>query len=412
MKILLLHQYFRTSDMPGGTRTHELAKRWVAAGHEVEVITGLNLAAEATKKWSHSTVDGISIHWFHSPYAQMMSMTERLRAFFEFAWVADRRAAGLESDFDLVVASSTPLTIALPAVRAAKRLGVPLVFEVRDLWPAVPIALGALNNPAARAGALKLERYAYDNSAHVVALSPGMADGVAAAGYPRSQISIIPNSCDFDMFAVPASDGLQVRADHDWLGDRPLCLYLGTVGPVNGLGWLLDLAHAVRQVDPEVRFWVNGEGSEHGAIRFRAGQEGLLNQTLFVGEDLPKPRVPPMLSAADVAFSVVADVPELNHNSANKVFDALASGTPVVINHEGWQADFIRETGCGLVLDRHDIDGSAKRLVEFLRDRAELERAGEAATKLAHDRFARDDHADQYLRIMEDVVEAGLGNRA
>ena len=404
MNILLLHQYFRTSDMPGGTRTYELARRWVAEGNRVEVITGLNLASEATKQWSHSTVEGISVHWFHSPYSQMMTMTERLRAFFEFAWVADRRAAGLDGDFDLVVASSTPLTIALPAVRAAKRLGVPLVFEVRDLWPEVPIALGALQNPLARTGAKRLERYAYDNAAHVVALSPGMADGVVATGFPRSKVSVIPNSCDFDIFEVSPEEGLKLRAAHDWLGDRPLGLYLGTVGPVNDVGWLLDLAHEVRRLDPETRFWINGEGSEHGAIRFRAGQEDLLNKTVFVGEDLPKPRVPPMLSAADVAFSVVADVPELNHNSANKVFDALASGTPVVINHEGWQADFIRETGCGMVLDRHDIEGSARRLVDFLRDKAELERAGDAAVKLAHERFSRDDHAAQYLEIMNELV--------
>jgi glycosyltransferase involved in cell wall biosynthesis len=101
---------------------------------------------------------------------------------------------------ELVFATSTPLTIAIPAIVASKRQRIPMVFEVRDLWPEVPIAMGALRNPISRWLARKLERVAYRSSARVIALSQGMADGVARVGFPIQRIVVVPNASDISFF--------------------------------------------------------------------------------------------------------------------------------------------------------------------------------------------------------------------
>src|SRR5690606_41784512 len=120
--------------------------------------------------------------------------TARLTALLRFALHDARKAASLRGD--VIFASSTPLTIALPAAYSAWRQRIPMVFEVRALWPAVPIALGILKHPLLVALAKWLETFAYQRSARVVALAPGMADGVVDAGYDARRIAVIPNGCD------------------------------------------------------------------------------------------------------------------------------------------------------------------------------------------------------------------------
>ncbi len=131
MKIVYLHQYFVTPDMPGGTRSYEMGRRLVEAGHEVHMITSDQSGRfDASEGWRITEEAGIRVHWTTVPYGNEMPYGERIKAFFLFAWRSAREAARIGGD--LVFATSTPLTIALPAVYAAKRCGVPMVFEVRD----------------------------------------------------------------------------------------------------------------------------------------------------------------------------------------------------------------------------------------------------------------------------------------
>ena len=205
MKIIYLHQYFNTPQMSGGTRSYEMARRFVAAGHEVHMITSSRERNKNASGWVDEIIDGIHVHWFSVPYSNKMDFKARISAFLKFAIVSGAKAYRVGGD--VIFASSTPLTIALPAVYAAKRLRKAMLFEVRDLWPELPIAVGALKNPFLIKAAKWLERFAYKNADNVIALSPGMAKGVIKSGYPPDKVHIIPNSCDTDLFQVPESEG-------------------------------------------------------------------------------------------------------------------------------------------------------------------------------------------------------------
>ena len=398
MKITYIHQYFHTPSVPGSIRSHEMARRFVERGHEVNLITADRLAPPGSG-WRVSTEAGIRVHWLPVPYSNDMSAQERVRAFYKFAYGAARKANAIKAD--VIFATSTPLTIALPAVWASKRQKVPMVFEIRDLWPELPIAMGALKGRPAIAAAEWLERFAYRNAAHVVALSPGMKDGVVRTGYPAERVHVVPNSSDLALFDVPASVGEAYRAQNAWLGDRPLIVYIGTLGQINGVTYLADLAAKVRAEAPEVRFAVIGGGQTEELIRNRAQELGVLNETFFMPGKVPKNQVPAILSAATFASSLFIDLKEMWDNSANKFFDGLAAGRPVMINYGGWQADILRETGAGLVLHPHDMDAAKDALLRALRDEAWLKDAGEKAHKLARDRFARDVLAEKLVGVLE-----------
>lgn len=412
MHIVYLHQYYTTprSETGGGTRSYELARRLVAAGHEVDVITTDNYPEPSWKRgWRETEDDGIRVHWLPVPYDNRMSYARRMQAFLAFAVGSARKAASLGGD--VVFATSTPLTICLPAIYAAWRARAPMVFEVRDLWPEVPIALGVLKNPAAVWAARRLERLAYARSTQIVALSPGMAQGVLGAGVPPERVHVIPNACDLDLFAPDSASAAQVRSRRPWLGDRPLVVYTGTFGLVNGVGYLVDVAAKVAAIDPAVRFLLVGDGRELEDVKARAAELGVLNGSLFIEGPRPKAEVAKILAAADLATSVVLDVPALWHNSANKFFDGLSSGTAFAVNHEGWQADLIREWEAGLVLDARDTDAAAKAIVTALRTPGWAARAGANARRLAESRFARDDLAAQLEAVLRQALALYAGKK-
>lgn len=397
MRIIYLYQYFNTPAMNGGTFAYEMASRMVRAGHEVHMVT-----ADRSGRgdgWYQTDEAGIQVHWCRVPYSNYMSYPQRIRAFFRFAHSAGRRAAQLEGD--LVYASSPPLTMALPAVYAARTKKLPLIFEVADRWPDVAIAVGALRNPLTIAAAKWLERFAYRHAAHVVAMSPDMKAGVASTGYPADRISVIPNGCDIHRFQVPPALGRQFRAEHPWLGDRPLVVYTGAFGLVNGISYLAQVAAEANRFDPEVRFLAVGAGREDELVRRTAAELGVLNRNFFILPPMPKAEIPRVLSAADLATSTVIDRKPLWANSANKVFDAMAAGRGIVINHGGWMADMIHETGCGLVLPAHDYRTAARELVDLLHDRVRLAGTQLAALRVGRERFDREKLSREMLDVME-----------
>ena len=147
--------------MSGGTRSYEMARRLVSMGHEVTLVTSWRNPSH-NSDWFVTYESGIKVFWLPIPYSNKMGYLRRLYSFFRFAFEASFKACSIDSD--IVFATSTPLTIAIPAVLASRFRGIPMVFEVRDLWPEMPIAIKALTNPLLISLARKLEFWAYRNS--------------------------------------------------------------------------------------------------------------------------------------------------------------------------------------------------------------------------------------------------------
>lgn len=401
MRIVYLHQYFNLPTDSGGTRSYEMGRRLVAAGHEVAMITS-DQSGRFEEGWHITKEAGIKVHWLPVPYSNRMSYPQRIKAFIIFAWCAALRAANIPAD--VVIATSTPLTIALPGVFAARRQRIPMVFEVRDLWPEIPIAVGALNGPMVPA-AKWLERFAYRKSERIIALSPGIKDGIIHTGYPQEKVTVIPNSADLDLFGSSRLAGEQFRSKLEWLQKRPLVLYAGTLGKINGVSYFTKLAADVQKIAPEIRFLVVGDGVEKEKVVKTAKRLAVWNQNFFMEPPVAKQEIPAVLSAASVATSLVINLPEMWHNSANKFFDTLASGTPIAINYQGWQAELIKETGAGIVLSPTVIKQAARDLVDLLQDSKRLHSAGQAARHLAETQFSRDDLATDLEGVLMRAVQ-------
>lgn len=406
MHITYIHQYFNTPAMSGSTRSYEMARRLVAMGHEVNMVTSWR-EADGRKGWFVTDEAGIKVHWLPVPYSNRMGFGKRIRAFFQFALRSAQCAAAL--DADIVFATSTPLTIALPAVYAACRRKVPMVFEVRDLWPEMPIAMGALKSPLQIRSARALESWAYRHAASVVALSPGMKQGVVNTGYPACQVAVIPNSSDNQEFAFDADAAQRFREARSWLGDKPLLIYAGTFGRVNGVGYAVELAKSLLMLGSDCRLLLVGDGAERDAVMHQARVGGVYEQNLFFETKMAKREIPAFFSAATMASNLVIDLPEARANSANKFFDTMASGKPIFLNHGGWMHDLVTAHGCGIAAWGLSVCEVAKDLHQRLHDLDWLNKAGAASRHLAETHFDRDALAQQLEQVLSASVNGKPG---
>lgn len=391
MRILYLHQFFMTRAGGGGTRSYEFARHLVEVGHEVTMVA----AGESR------TVEGIRVVGVGGAYSDYMRATgmsnaRRTVAFGRFA--AGATPAALRAPRpDVVFATSPPLTIALPAIAAGRRHRAPLVFEVRDLWPRAPIEMGALRNPIAQRSAKAVERGVYRAANRVVALSPGIAEGVAAAGVPTQRITLIPNASDLDLFSPDVDPGdLRARLG---LEDAFVAAYFGAMGEANDLTQVVEAATLLRdRGENGVAFVLQGEGKRRAALEHEVRRRELENVHLLPGGD--KESAARLAAAADACLTVFKDVPVLATNSPNKLFDTFAAGRPAIVNTDGWQRELV-ERGAGLFARPGDPADLAAQVLRLRDDPALAKRLGEGGRRLAEEEFDRRLLAERLQKLLE-----------
>jgi len=393
MRILYLHQFFITREGIGGTRSYEFARRFAAGGHEVRMVTAGG---------GRRTVDGIEVVGVRGAYSDYMTATalshpQRIAAFLRFA--AGAALAALRRPRpDVIYATSPPLTMALPGLLASLRHRAPLVFEVRDLWPEAPIQMGALRNPLLRSAARALERLVYRRASAIVALSPGIRDGVLAAGVPEDKVELVPNAADLELFA-PGRDGRALR-DELGLGDRFVCSYFGAMGEANDLTQVIEAAALLRE--REVSFVLLGGGKRRTALEHLARERGADN-VVFMDPVPDKASVARLAAASDACLTIFKDVPVLATNSPNKLFDTFAAGRAAIVNTDGWMRELVEDNDAGLYVRAADPADLAEKVGRLEADRELTERLGRNGRALAEREFDRDLLAGRVTALLERV---------
>jgi glycosyltransferase involved in cell wall biosynthesis len=399
MRILYLHQFFTTRAGVGSTRSYEFARRFVEHGHSVRMVT-----AARQEQGQPSEVDGIEVVTVRGGFGDYVHGTKipyprRALEFLRFAFAASLAVLRGPRP-DVVYATSPPLTVAIPALLARARHRAPLVFEVRDLWPEGPIQMGILTNPLLVRLARSFEALVYRSAERVIALSPGMREGVlAAGGLPQEKVTVVPNASDLELFS-PDVDGAAVR-ERLGLGDRFVCSYLGTMGQPNDVDQAIEAAHVLNQRgDDGVVFLLMGDGKRRPQLERLARDLGADN-VRFYDPIADKGQVAQVAAASNACMTLLKDLPVLRTSSPNKLFDTLAAGRPAVVNVPGWLQRLVEDHDAGVYARPGDAADLADK-VAFLRDHPELAaRYGRNARRLAEREFSRDALAEHALSVLE-----------
>ncbi len=403
LRILYLHQHYSSPSGSTATRSHAFARALAARGHAVTIAcgryegaaSGLDGPFRRGRRQGRAT--GIELVEFDIPCGNAMGLRARAAAFLRYAAAAGRLA--LSRRFDLVVASSTPLTVALPALAVRALRGTPFVFEIRDPWPELPRAMGGVPAPVLAAMG-RLADAACRRAAAVVALSEGMAATAIARGADPARVHVVPNGCDLGLFGPHVGAWRPAEA----APGECLAVYAGAHGRANGLGTLLDAAAILRaRSETRLRLLLVGEGAEKPALVARARAEGLDNVTFL--DPLPRLAIGALLSGSQVALHLLADVPAFAEWTApNKLMDGLAAGRPVVTNQPGRAARIVAEGPSGIAVPPGDAAALADALVRLAASPALREAMGAAARRQAVMRWDRRLLAAQFCAVAEQAA--------
>jgi glycosyltransferase involved in cell wall biosynthesis len=401
VRLLYFHQHFATPRGSSGTRSYEFARALIARGHQVTVVcgahkqSGLQLPYDAARGWHRGQVDGIDVISLPLAYSNRDSLLRRGWLFLRFALRSVRLALAL--DCDLVFATSTPITAVIPGLAAKWFRRKPYVFEVRDLWPELPRALG-LRNPFVLGGMSLLEFLGYRSADACVGLSPGIVEGIRSRSLASLPIAMIPNGCDLEVFHPSKRARLKLPG----IGpDDFVAGFTGAHGVANGLDALLDVAAELkRRGDRRVKLAFIGDGKEKDRLVARAAEEGL-TQCLFF-PPVPKTELGRITASLDCGLMVLKDVPAFYRGtSPNKFFDYVAAGIPVVNNYPGWLAGLITDHQCGVVVPPGDPVAFADALQRLAADPALRAHQGANARRLAESQFSRDQLAAGFAETLE-----------
>jgi len=402
--ILLIHQAFVALDEPGGTRHHELARHLVARGHRVTIIASpvsyLTGKGRATGgRWVERQMDGsqLTILRAYTYPALHRSFLHRLVSFFSFMISSFIVSLGVRK-VDLVWGTSPPIFQGLTAWLIAKLKRVPLLFEVRDLWPAFAVAVGVLRQPLLIRLSEGLERYLYRNAKVVMVNSPGYIKHVKQRGARR--VELVPNGAETNMF-TPSADGAEFRQQHN-LTDKYLVLYAGAHGLSNDLGVVLQAAARLSD-QPEIVIILLGDGKEKSHLQAQASELGLTN-VLFL-PPLSKTEMPVALAAADACLAILKPIEMYKTTYPNKVFDYMAAGRPVVLAIDGVIRQVIEDAGGGIPVPPGDPQAMAEAIRSLAENPTAGMQMGRQARLYVETHFDRTNLANQLADLIVEITE-------
>jgi glycosyltransferase involved in cell wall biosynthesis len=400
MRIIYIHQYFKTPEEGGAVRSYYLAKGLVDAGHDVELITTANIS-NYDQRW----IDGIKVHYLPVKYDQKFSYLKRIWAFLDFVKKSKLLVKKLKRP-DLLYITSTPLTTGLIGLWAKEKLAIPYIFEVRDLWPKAPIEVGAIRNPLLIKYLQHLEAKIYKNAISLVALSPGIANHLRTIS-PQCTLHLIPNFSDLEQFQpLPKSDLLLEKYD---LKKTFTIAYTGALGKVNAVDELIDLAELAFLQKKNWQFIIMGEGS-HREYLEQITQEKGLDNVIFIPFG-NKASVNEVFSLADLAWISFAHYPVLKTNSPNKFFDAIAAGKPVIINHKGWVYDLMKANHLGISCLPSKLYKTFVQLEELAENPGQIQDMARNSRRLAESYFSKEIAVARLIHVLDpDANPSALGD--
>lgn len=389
MKILYFHQHFSTPKGSAGIRSYAMAQSLIRNGHQVTMVCGsfgagqTGLTQPFNKGMRRGMVDGIDIIEFELPYSNALSFLKRILIFLSFAFKSIKVA--LTEQYDVVFATTTPLTAGIPGIFAKWFRRKPFVFEVRDLWPELPKAMGVIKNPIVLWMMSVLEWTSYHSADRLVGLSPGIVDGIIKRGIAPEKVASIPNGCDLDIFA---SEHQAWRPE----GVQPtdlMAIFTGTHGLANGLNAVLDAAVELKKRQrTDIKLVLVGDGMQKKALLERAVELQLDN--VIFHNPVNKAKLAGLMASADIGLQILANVPAFYYGtSPNKFFDYISAGLPVLNNYPGWLAELITKEQCGFAVPPENPQAFADALEQAANQREQLIEMGRNSQQVAKEQFNR-----------------------
>lgn len=388
VKVLILHQHFNTPLNGGAVRSYYLAKALINRGIEAVVISGCN-----EKKYRQENYEGIEVHYLPVAYNNTFSFAARCFSFLKYIRQSIAIAKKI-SNVDVCYAISVPLTVGLAAIWLKRKIKLPYIFEVGDLWPDAPVQMGFVKNYFLVSLLFQLEKLIYQRAKSMVALSQPIKEAIENK-ISEKKIHVIPNMADCEFYKPEIKD-LQLEEKYK-VKEKFVVSYIGTAGIANGLDYFLECANVSRKAELPIHFILCGDGAILPHLKTSTEKLGLKNIS-FTGF-VNRLQVKEVMNITDAVFVSYKNVPILQTGSPNKYFDGLSSGKMIIVNFGGWIKEEIEKAGCGLYLNPKQPSDFVKNIQPFITDKDKVIQFQRAARSLAESIYDRKKLSAQFANI-------------
>jgi len=411
MRVLYLSQYFPPEVGATQTRAHEMARYLVAQGHQVTVLAevpnhpaGVIAPAYRGRWWAWGRLDGIHVLRLWVITTPHKGFRERMLFYLSYMGMAILAGLVLAlrgRRWDVIVATSPPLFVGFAGALLSRLLRVPLVFEVRDLWPESAVALGELSNPRAIRWAGWVEAVCYHQARAIVVVTRGIQARLRERGIRPGRVRLIPNGANVEQFQPAPARAAALRAALG-LGDRFVAIYAGIFGVAQGMETLIAAARLLRD-DPSIVLLLVGDGPRRADLCRQIAAAGLPN--VLVQAAQPRAAMAGYLSLAGCTIVPLRDEPVFAGALPSKLFEGLACGTPAILSAPAGEASAVlAAAGAGIHVPPGDpaaLAAAIRRLHDHPAEAAAQGRRGRAFVT-AH--YTRHTAAQQLEHLLRAVV--------
>lgn len=411
MHILLIHQYFLEDNAGGGSRWNEMARIWVREGHSMTVIAGSahymtgKSGDNAGKRFSmHENKDGVRVIRCKISGRYHRGFPGRLWSFISFALTAI--FAGLRyanAKYDCIILTSPPLPVGIPGLLLSKWKRIPLVVEIRDLWPESAIETGVLKNKWLIGLSYGFEKYLYHKAQLINVLTPAFRERlIRDKNVDPGKIVMIPNAADFHLsewaLRSVCTGGLRKELG---LEGKFVIIYVGAHGLANDLMQLVEAATLLRGTD--AHFLLIGDGMQKRMLMEEVNYRQLTNVS-FLGS-VSKEQIFKYILMADAGVAVLQKVSIFKTVYSNKTFDYLSCKKPVLMAIDGVSRDLIEQAEAGMFAEPGNAADLAGKIGIYMNDQALLSKHGENGYRFVQTHFDREKLAKHFLECIENQLK-------
>lgn len=264
-----------------------------------------------------------------------------------------------------VLHAHSPVLNALPALRVGRRLGIPVVYEVRAFWEDAAVDHGSTTEGSIRYRLTRnFETWALKRANHVFTICEGLRGDIAARGIPADKITVIPNAVDIDSFepgGIP-DEALKTRLG---LQGASVVGFIGSFYAYEGLDLLLEALPLMLARRPEVRVLLVGGGPQDAALKAQAESLGLADKVVFTGR-VPHDQVQRYYDLVDVLAYPRHSMRLTELVTPLKPLEAMAQGRLLVASDVGGHKELIRHGETGLLFQAGNATALAETVVDLL----------------------------------------------
>jgi len=414
VKILYVSQYFPPEMGAPSARVAELAHHWSETGHDVSVLTGFpnHPTGIVPEEWRsrvrrlayHEKVGRVDVYRTWLWPLPNRKAHERMRNYASFCLSAAVRGLTIPRP-DVIIASSPQLLVGLSGWWLAFTRQIPLVFEVRDLWPESLAAVGVGGENSLLHKTLgAVANFLYQRSDRIVVVTAAFKDHlIQHRGVPAEKIDVVENGVETDLFA-PAPPPV-VTALRKELGaeSRFLACYVGTMGMAHGLETLLEAAARLQSENPDVLFLLIGEGAEKERIKALAESRRLDNVQFL--DQQPRERIPAFISASDACLVLLKKTDVFKTVIPTKMLEFMSCARPVILGVEGQAQQIVEEAGAGLVIEPENATALASAINQLAANPKHARMLGDKGRAYILQNFSRARTAQTYIQVLQDLLK-------